>query len=101
MKKPETNVLTAVYCKDTPKYLSTAEPAEKRIVHYLHGCFHRKLQEDKRWKVGFCDGKIVMCTTWDVKMTSSKQSCLFSQDRYDLLIHYLEQCKDIIASYIR
>ncbi|CAB3984152.1 Ubiquitin conjugation factor E4 A [Paramuricea clavata] len=72
METPANNVLTAVDCKDTPKYLLTANPAEKSIVHYLRGCFHRKLQEDKRWK-----------------------------DKYDLLVHYLKQCEEIIISYIR
>ncbi|XP_028402978.1 ubiquitin conjugation factor E4 A-like isoform X2 [Dendronephthya gigantea] len=72
MEKPGDNVLEAVGCKDTPKFLLDSNPAEKRMIHYLLGCYHRKLQEDKKWK-----------------------------DKYDLLAYYLKQCEELIVSYTR
>lgn len=110
MNRPGDNVLEAVGCKDTPKFLLNSNPAEKRIIHYLLGCFHRKLQEDARWKVCYLV-MLFLCSRTGVPAELLKQlSCqallariLYSvlQDKYDLLAYYLRQCEDMIVSYTR
>ena len=90
MERPGDNVLMAVNCKDTPKYLLTENPAEKRIIHYLLGCFHRKLQEDKKWKVGVLCSDFLYGEIWSY----------FSDPELQICTDYEMICKSIMCCNI-
>ena len=53
MENPLQHVVPTVSYAQLPSYLENAEPGEKRVIYYLKSCFHRKVKEERRWKVQY------------------------------------------------